>query len=303
MKVFLMYKDRDFDPKHEPLWNEAALIQDLELETLFRAMSSGDKFLHEVVAKGVLSASNDPDTIRYRQDILRDCIGNPATVRELYDLAVQSIYEERKKHWGGIGNYPGTILYRSVEVMQMFVTMLKKLRELSDRCSGDFVSGGFQRLFAMLGHELTDEYFMEAQGHLRGMRFGRGVLISAGLGKGNKGGSYVLRKPRDRKSWWGIPDLLGVPDLFNDATSFTFHIADRDEAGARDLSQLRDRGINLVANALARSSDHILSFFTMLRTELAFYLGCLNLHRHPRTSPSLRGPTRAASRRCCGASA
>lgn len=38
------------------------------------------------------------------------------------------------------------------------------------------------------------------------------------------------------------------------------------------------RGINLVANALAQSTDHILSFFQMLRTKLAFYVGCLNLH-------------------------
>ena len=33
-----------------------------------------------------------------------------------------------------------------------------------------------------------------------------------------------------------------------------------------------------MANALARSRDHILRFFHMLRTELAFYVGCLNLH-------------------------
>ncbi|WP_210211688.1 hypothetical protein [Mesorhizobium sp. M1D.F.Ca.ET.043.01.1.1] len=36
--------------------------------------------------------------------------------------------------------------------------------------------------------------------------------------------------------------------------------------------------MNLVANALAQSNDHILSFFTQMRTELAFYIGCLNLH-------------------------
>ena len=44
------------------------------------------------------------------------------------------------------------------------------------------------------------------------------------------------------------------------------------------MSALNDRGVNLVANALAQSTDHILSFFQMLRTELAFYVGCLNLH-------------------------
>ena len=34
-----------------------------------------------------------------------------------------------------------------------------------------------------------------------------------------------------------------------------------------------------MANALAQSADHIVSFLTMLRTELAFYLGCANLRR------------------------
>jgi hypothetical protein len=43
------------------------------------------------------------------------------------------------------------------------------------------------------------------------------------------------------------------------------------------LSDLKDRGLNLVANAVAQSADHIDSFLHMLRIELAFYIGCLNL--------------------------
>lgn len=57
--------------------------------------------------------------------------------------------------------------------------------------------------------------------------------------------------------------------------SYTLH--PRDEAGARALGELRDRGLNLVANATGQSADHIDSFFNVLRTELAFYIGCLNL--------------------------
>ena len=59
--------------------------------------------------------------------------------------------------------------------------------------------------------------------------------------------------------------------------AYTFHLAPRDEAGAKALGELTDQGLNLVANALSQSNDHILSFFAMLRTELAFYIGCLNL--------------------------
>jgi len=95
--------------------------------------------------------------------------------------------------------------------------------------------------------------------------------MSAGLGTGNKGVGYTLRKPKPRK-----PLLQRV--FASKPPSFSFTIADRDEAGARALSELRDEGINLVANALAQSIDHIRDFFSMLRTELAFYVGCLNLH-------------------------
>ena len=35
--------------------------------------------------------------------------------------------------------------------------------------------------------------------------------------------------------------------------------------------------MNLVADAAAKSADHISSYFTMLRAELGFYVGCLNL--------------------------
>ena len=61
-------------------------------------------------------------------------------------------------------------------------------------------------------------------------------------------------------------------------TAYTFHIHERDENGARAVGELRDRGIIIAANAVAQSNDHILSFFRMLRTELAFYVGCLNLY-------------------------
>ena len=59
---------------------------------------------------------------------------------------------------------------------------------------------------------------------------------------------------------------------------YTYFLHPRDESGAKALSQQNDQGVNLVANALAQSTDHIQSFFNMLRTELAFYMGCLNLH-------------------------
>jgi len=273
MKAFLLYKNIDFDMNQPLPWNEQALVQDLELDTLFTAMAVDDKFLYDVIKKTVLtSIHNTPEIILYRQSVLKDCLKNPTILRNIYNIVVETIESEKKIYWGILSKYPIAILDRSVEVLQMYIRALKKIRDIANEFSEQFVSEGFKTLFAMLKRELSDEYFAEIQNHLQILKFRDGVLISAELGKGNKGINYVLRNPTNlRKSW--------LERIFNlDKTPiYSYTIAERDDAGARALSDLRDRGINNVANALAQSCDHILSFFTMLRIELAFYMGCLNL--------------------------
>jgi DNA mismatch repair ATPase MutS len=272
MKAFLMYQDRDFDLKRQLPVNEQALIQDLELNTLFNAMALGDNFLFEVARKVVLSGVSDLDTFTYRQNILKDCLKNSSVVREIYNIPIESI-ENKKKHWMGFfRKLPSSVLHGSVEMLQMFVSLLKKLKNIADEHADKFESEGFTAFFTMIKKELDDEYFASVQNHLRELKFRGGVLISAELGNGNEGANYILRKPNDKKQSW-------MERIFSPKRPvYSFYIADRDESGARALADLRDRGINLVANALAQSADHVDSFLEMLRIELAFYIGCLNLY-------------------------
>ncbi len=295
MKAFLMYRDRDFDPQQllarrdkelrhhrgneqglelrQALpWNEAALRQDLGLDILFDAMAMGDRFLFDVAQVAMLSSLTAPDAIAYRQDVYADCAQNAQIVREMYQIAMDAIEGERKSYWTIFARYPAGILHRAVEVLQMLVSMLKRLRRIADQHADSFKSQGFSTLLSMLRRELGDDYFAEIERHLNRLRFRSGVLVSARLGQGNKGRDYSLRRPhRDDRSW--LTRLLAERP-----SSYSFQLHPRDEAGAQALAKLNDRGVNLVANALAQSTDHILSFFQMLRTELAFYIGCLNLH-------------------------
>ena len=39
MKAYLLHCNRDFNMRRASVWNEAALMQDLALETLYRAMA------------------------------------------------------------------------------------------------------------------------------------------------------------------------------------------------------------------------------------------------------------------------
>lgn len=274
MKVFLMHRDQDVDleqglpPTHEDL------TQDLELDTLMGAMAAGDPFLSDVVRSVILISLTDPDAIAYRQHALADCLQQPSLVRRMYDIAVEAIESERKVYGSLFRDSPDTILSRSVKVLELLVTSLKQLRQLADDHAGEFHSEAFMRFFAMLADELDDEYLATLDEHLTELGFRRGVLMSAGLGKGNKGTRHVLHRPPEQ-GW-----LERITDRITDMghPGYSFQIADRDENGFRALTKLRGQGLNMVANALAQSTDHVLSFFTMLRAELAFYVGCLNLH-------------------------
>jgi hypothetical protein len=151
------------------------------------------------------------------------------------------------------------------------VARLRQLRKIADEHAGKFSSDGLRALFATLRRELSDDYFEEISDHLKRLRFRAGVLISAGLDRDNSGIGFVLRDPGGgRRSW---TERLGI----GPRSCYSFTLPPRDEAGADILADLTSRGINLVANAAAQSADHIGSYFAMLRAELGFYTGCLNL--------------------------
>ncbi len=273
-----MFRDRDFDAKAGLPAAAAALTQDLGLDALLDAMAAGDEFLRGVARQAVLAGLEEPAQIAYRQGILADCLEQPALVREMYAIAVDAIERERRIWGWTLNRYPEGLLHRSRDVLGMFLESLKRLRRLADEHRERFRSEGFVRLFRMLAQELDDAYLARVQEHLSRLEFREGVLLSATLGAGNKGTRYVLRKPRETRqglmqrlhAWVG--QVAGA-----EKTSHVYQVADRDEAGLQALAELRSRGVALIASSLGQSADHILGFFILLRGELGFYVGCLNL--------------------------
>jgi hypothetical protein len=307
MKVFLLHRDQDFSPKPElrgamftamrsgnlyAIANayrnlerqsksapppapdgDDELTQDLELETLWRAMAAGDQFLYEMARRVVLSCLRDTDAIVYRQQVLADCLEHPEVVQQLYGLAIEALASERKIGSLWSGAMPDFILHRSVRLLGLYLDILRRLRQVADEHADSFHSPGFRRFFATLRDELGDDYLAAVEQQLRELALNRGMLESAELGQGDKGRRYVFHRPPPDPTWKERLRPGKQPP------SHTFELHPRDEAGFRALKDIQARAINRVADAVAQSADHVQSFFIMLRLELAFYLGCLNLRR------------------------
>jgi hypothetical protein len=281
MRALLTHPEEDFELRDLP--DDAdALTQDLGLDVLIDVMAAGDELVADVARHALLLSLDNPAAIRYRQRTLADCLREAPVVRELYDLTGETLQRDRRI-WRSAFNYPSGVLSRAIEAMELYVEMLGRLRDIATDRSSGFESDAFRRLFSALVAELGDDYLGEIREHLDTLRLRKGVLTSVRLGRGNTGVGYMLRTPIHH-GW--MERLSG-----NAPESHTIRVPDRDQAGARALGELRDRGVNLAANALAQAAEHILSFFTLLRRELAFYIGCLNLATrlddasHPRCMP------------------
>jgi MutS domain V len=270
MKALLMHRDRNFDADEAAPANAAELVQDLELGAIFEAMAAGDGFVRDVVSKAFLASLDDADSIRYRQGILADALVHPEVIRDLYAIAVEALERERHVYGGILGRQPERIVNRSVEVLGIFLELLRRVRGLADRHAASFTSEGFGRFFGMIEVELDDAYLATVAAHVHDLSFRGGMLLSARLGPGNKGAGYTLHESPRTKT--GILDRL-----LGERSGLVYTVPDRDVAGFDALAELRNRGVAVAAVALGRSTDHILSFFRMLRLELAFYVGCLNL--------------------------
>jgi len=279
MKVLLMHRDRDFRPGENLSPNTAELTQDLELDILLDAMAADDSFLREVAKNALLASLRDPGSILYRQQILADCLSAPKVIREIYATAIEAIESERKV-WSLMWERDASsALHRSTEVLQLCVNPLRRLWRIAGDNGLQFRSEGFERFCAMISTELDEDYMRSIEEYLERLEFNNGVLMSAGLGSDSKGGDYTLREmPAIKQTWlervrdW-VSDLTGRAD-----PAFVYEVDERDETGFRILGDLRAQGIVHVATALTQSTDHILNFFKMLRLELGFYIGCLNLH-------------------------
>lgn len=273
MRVRLMHPDRAVDPAPPLVPHEAELVQDLALDVLLSTMSAGDAFLLGAARTALLTAAAiDVETIRYRHAVMQDCIAQAAVVRELYALAVEAADRSQRGYFGYLVRSSDASLSSAVSLLEIGTDILRRLRQLADRHASHFTSAGFTTLFAALQRDLSDEYLDTIERHLELLQFRQGILVSARLGARGEGTDYVLRLARDQRPYW-IRRLLGA-----ESHGYTIHIDERDEAGARFLGDLRNRGTEVVARVVTRAARDVLTFFQTLRAELAFYVACVNGH-------------------------
>ena len=285
MKVRLLHPEVDFDLEDPEPAGSADLVADLGLDTVVDAMAGGDRLVASVcrlvLLGGGLGCGAGPGAgsgpagataaVAHRQAVLCDLLATPQLAEELYRVGNEAIAKERAERFGIISHSPTSQLGRAVRVLDSLQGSLADLRGIADRYAGEVSSPGMTSFLSEVTEELTDEYLAEVAGHLGELRFPDGVQVTARLGTADVGTEYVLTPAR--RSVGLLNRLAG-----RGAPSYTVTVADRDEAGARIVGELRDRAIAEVASSAVDAVEALLDRFDLLRTEVAWYLGCTRLH-------------------------
>ena len=276
MKALLLFRNRDFEPDAPLSPLSDALRQDLELEPIFSAMADGDETVDATVRAVLLQESLPEEDIAYRQAVLSDCLARPDSVRALYGMVGDALADITKfGGWSVLYSFPDSILAMASARLQLCAGHLGALRRFAQQQAGAFASEGFCTFFSMLEKELDDEYLAGMNEHLSRLSFPDGVLAGAVLGEGLQSTGWQLLQEEEKKK--GLFHRLGdrLP-LRRDP--YRFEVPHGDESGTKAVDAIKDKIINETANAAAQSTEHILSFLNALKTELAFYIGCLNLY-------------------------
>lgn len=275
MKVHLMFPDKDLDLQQNQAPNKSDLVQDMEAETLLAAMAAGDEFLRKVVESAVLSGwANDRQTVLWRQAILRDCLAHEDVIRALYAITMEPVQIRKSMFLISGGRHPTLMLSDGRRMLEALHSVLKKLYNFGFQEKDKFQSKGLRNLCDVLIGQLAPDYLADMKRHLSTLHFDDGLLFSARLGNGNTGKDFVARFfVPERWSW--LKEWLG-----DTPAHYRFTLDPRDESGARELSELRDDVLKNIAISTLQASRHVEDFFNMLRAELAFYVGCLNLRKN-----------------------
>jgi hypothetical protein len=291
MRPHLLFPDRDLVlSEDEPSALMADMITDLELPTIFRVMADKDPLIYTVCAQVLIAADTTPQIVRHRQAVLADAVTHTTEFARLYTITSEAVADERKIYRSTFAQRSESTLRRAVNVLQRLLSAVSQIREVTDALLTTAGSDGMREMCRVLGDQLDDSYLREAGEQVKELELTHGLLVSAQLDRNDVVSSMRPRLARTSGNWWiGRRPRLRKP-------TFSYTIAERDQAGMEAFSAFRDRSLTQVAHAADTSAEHILAFLRCLQHEMAFYLGCVRLRETLQALgastcvPEVRGP-------------
>lgn len=325
MKVRLLYPDREWKAAGA-YFDAEDMIKDLGLSILFQISSrsqepkkgavqhadAADRHLGQMLKQVMMVPLKTKEEIVYRQEILRDCMGNKEFIEALYEISRDMTFR-----WEALGKQqldkPGSRdktanLLSRIEILHLFVNTLSRLKDLcrsygrggenaAEGSAGTLYSAGLISFCRRLEEEFGDQREAWIRGILSDIVFycgGQEEAVSAGGGSGKENISRMVLDcsveegmklgrirleevstvQRKLKKRRGDMTLREkvMTAFAQEPTLFL-----KDVGLLEDLKLLNEQVTVYIMESFRPLMDDLKGFFEELYTQAAFYQACSNL--------------------------
>jgi DNA mismatch repair ATPase MutS len=254
------------------------LIDDLNLDVIFKAMSNGNNFVYKTCREVILNSLTNKDLILYRQNILKDCIENKFTVFDIYNILDKAIkvskkyIEYTKPHYTKVITMSNKV-ENAIGLIKVYCDSFSEIKEKFDKTKKSFVSDGMKVLCNDLDEFLTDEFFENCNYHINYLSNASEktfMMVSSKVGKGMKGTDYKLNKIAK------VDKIKNISGLFNLKKENIIQLNSVNLMN--NANEIVDGMFTHVLRVLNHSIKFIQEFLENLKFEFAFYKGAINLY-------------------------
>jgi DNA mismatch repair protein MutS len=273
-------------------------IADLGLDAIISGFNFDGRH-GEAIKNILLTLCNDPETIRYRQEILDDFLGTPDLIQrfeEILPLLSDLAY------YGDMSEMQGLPFQKTLSRMGELELYVQTVEKLGNFLRGSSLkSQGLRNLLTLLDHRLQDPVFKQMQKELPGItaKFRDLQSITIGVNLDHnlkpiaatilsintepfKGASFFKKLFGDRDEFQGSSQLHTVP-MKTTATSDGRLLATQQRADPlmfplfKDLDTLITDIVRPIAAELKAFLRVSTQFLATLEPEIVFYLGAIRL--------------------------
>ncbi|MBR5421061.1 MAG: hypothetical protein IK115_07950 [Lachnospiraceae bacterium] len=311
MNVHLLYADREWTSA-KSYFDWSGMTKDLGLKTLFRCASldsivrssravyteQEDPFLGQTMRRVMRVPLQNEEEIRYRQEIVKDCLRKQGFVDSLYRISCKLLED-----WEALGRKSTTAgerdtkakLLMDLQVLKLLVDGMLEVQALFLENIEGLSSEGFLNLFDRIQEELSEERTASLNTLLQSLSFY--VDIS---GHTTVRSDYVVRLPRIRVDC-SLTNGLKIGDLklesfetvvkpysnpyglrarmYGKLTSLAPGVISlyNDQAMREDAGELEYQAVSYVYSYCSSLVASFGQFFDQLHFQIAFYLGAINI--------------------------
>ena len=311
MNVNLLYSYKEWTPV-KPYFDWNSMVKDLGLSALFRAAGNDavlrtskavyaekeDTYLSFVMKRVSCVPLETKEEVKYRQDVLDDCIRKEEFTGKLYQLATKTLeaWEAlgRRRNSTGIRDTKAELI-TDLQVLRLLVSGVTEVRKLLLSHAEGFRSEGLRSLCRRVEEEFSEEALLRVEKVLGDVSFYTDVavrevkrnvfhsyypkiVLDCGLTDGLKLSDFriesmeTLEKPYSKP--YGIKAKL--QGQMNSLAPNVIALY-KDQALQEDAAELEFQTVSYVYECCSNLADSLGHFFDQLRFQMGFYLGAINV--------------------------